>query len=144
MPDTSANKWYEIYARKQIRSELGIDLIRTKDMNRLLVPNENGRGMRPLFKDGFTATDKQKELLYKHAQMGELFAISKKNNEAFQISEDRIRSVKETVEQEQKKISSRRRMAYRATRVVAGPVGFGLRVTKNLLNVDKYFSGSTR
>ena len=135
MPNTIANKWYETFAKEHIKEELGIDLIRTKDMNRLLIPNENGNGMRPLFEDGFQGTDEQKERLFTYARLGELFAISKKTDEAYQIGADRIQAVEDIVEQENNKVSTGKRVAYRATKLATSPVGFGFRVGRNLISM---------
>ena len=135
MPNTQVNNWYTTFARKNLRDELGIDPLRKRDMNRLLVPKEDGSGMRPLFENGFEATPEQKEQLYNHAKNGELFAISRRDNEAYQIAEDRIRSVADMVQQEQSRISMGRRVAYQASKVITGPTGLGLRVGKNLISL---------
>ena len=135
MPNTQVNNWYTTFARKNLRDELGIDPLRKRDMNRLLVPKEDGSGMRPLFENGFEATPEQKEQLYNHAKNGELFAISRRDNEAYQIAEDRIRSVADMVQQEQSRISMGRRIAYQASKVITGPTGLGLRVGKNLISL---------
>lgn len=134
MASSDANKWYDIY-KKRMLEELGINMNRQNDLSRLFVPEIDGSGMRPLFQDGFKATEEQKEELYNYAKSGQLFAISNRNNEAYQVGDDRIQSVNEVVKTENEKVSTAKRVGYSVISAIGAPIVFALNVGKRLLSI---------
>ena len=139
MANSDANKWYDAYKRKMLE-ELGINMSRQEDMSRLFVPEMDGSGMRPLFEKGFTATDQQQEELYNYAKSGQLFAISKWDNEAYQVGDDRIQSVDKVVEKENGKVSTAKRVGYSVISTIGAPIVWALGVAKRVLSIGGILS----
>ena len=139
--DNQINDWYNTYAKVVIKDQLGININHPKDAGRLRVPSLDGKSTRPLYENGFFDNIADKRKLYEYAQNGALFAFSKNDDEAYQVTDKGVNACGTDNEAENQKVSFGKKAGYFTVGLAWGPARFLIGLTGrvfNLLTLDMF------
>ena len=133
--EKEVSSWYEIYEQEILKDKLGINLNNPKDAERLRVPTLDGKKTQPLFENGFNFTFAEKQKLYDYAKNGTLFAFSKKDDLAYQLTEDDTYSFEEDEKKKEQAVPFSKKLGYGVASVVGAPVRYVFGLTGRTLNL---------